>query len=687
MNRSWRVSTDTGDYLLKLFLDVRGPQLAFQFRVLRSLAAAGVPVVLPVPSVHGTDTLLVGGHEFGVFPWLNGRHRSGLSMSMERSRDLGRVLGSMHVTLHRAVPTPRAPFHQPSVPAPEALARVDRLLDLVDSRHGGGSFDALAERTLRMKRGMLAQLAHRRPPDIPVMASGYLHGDLHPHNVLLDDTDRVLAILDWDRLRVGPYSKELVRAAAFFFTYGDERGIDLDRAAAFVTGYREIFDLGAHEIGIALHRLWWERLCDNWVIEWHYMRRNQACDHLLPGQTALVKWWTAHFDEILKTLAPALSPGPGTARRGRLDGMAELPLVRLTGSPLDRGRQHGEALRDRVADNVALYTERMRHDAGLSADDIAERADRYLAVFTAADPDYRETMVGIAEGSGRSLRDIAMLNARFELLYSAWSAAGSPHSADECTGFGATRARTVDGAQRIGQNWDWFPGVRGGLLAWRDAELSVLAYTEAGIAGAKIGVNSAGIGLCVNGLSSQADDWRRDGLPFHLRTGRILRSRSLTEAVAHASVDAPSCSANFLIGSAADGVTDVESSPLGSRRLVADDDAVLVHANHFVDPDALGVVERHRTVPITTFSRAERLSALLNATPTVSTEDIAAALRDHEGGQLAVCRHPDPAKPEHLRTHTAFSAIIDLDAGSLSYTDGPPCESGFTTVELSEVAG
>lgn len=304
MNRSWRVETSTGPYLLKLFLDVQGEQLAFQFEVLRALTAARVPVVLPKPSNHHTDSLIFDGHEFGVFPWLaDGRHRSGLSMSLERCRDLGRVLGSIHLTLYNSVPTPRQPFFQPSIPVEQAMDRVDRLLDLIDSRHGGASFDALAERTLRMKRGLLAKLAHRRPPDIPVMSSGYLHGDLHPHNLLLDGEDRVMAVLDWDRLRVGPHSKELVRAAAFFFTYGDERGIDLKRAGEFVDGYRDIYDLGAPEIRIALHRLWWERLADNWVIEWHYMRRNQACDHLLPGQTALVKWWTANFDEVMHTLA------------------------------------------------------------------------------------------------------------------------------------------------------------------------------------------------------------------------------------------------------------------------------------------------------------------------------------------------------------------------------------------------
>jgi isopenicillin-N N-acyltransferase-like protein len=364
--------------------------------------------------------------------------------------------------------------------------------------------------------------------------------------------------------------------------------------------------------------------------------------------------------------------------------MVELPLVSLSGSPVERGRQHGAALSDRIAANVALYTARMRDDAGLSTTDIAERAAVYLDVFSTLDPDYRATMDGIAEASGQSLSNIAMLNARFELLYSAWSSAGVEVDVEDCTAFGAARQINDDATMRVGQNWDWFPGVQGGLLTWRDGDLSVLAYTEAGIAGAKIGLNSAGIGLCVNGLSSNFDDWRRAGMPFHLRTSRILRSRSLAEAVGHASVDAPSCSANFLIGSRG-RIVDVESSPVGSRRLEPAPGSVLVHANHFTDPQLLGVTETWRTRPITTFHRAERLEKLLNDRLPLQESTVAQSLRDHEGGILGVCRHPAPEKPVHLRTHTAFSVMMDLDNGRFSYTDGPPCESEFTTITLADV--
>lgn len=366
--------------------------------------------------------------------------------------------------------------------------------------------------------------------------------------------------------------------------------------------------------------------------------------------------------------------------------MSQLPIVTLQGSAWDRGQTHGQHLAPQVAANIAIYRDRMRQDAGLSDAQIAHRCQFYLDVFTELDPDYRAAMDGIAAGSGQSLQDIAMLNARFELLYSAWSEAGAARDVDECTAFGIRRTLSSDNAVRIGQNWDWFPGINGALLMWADDDLTTVAYTEAGVAGAKIGLNSAGIGLCVNGLSSNLDDWERGGVPYHLRTSRILGSRSLNEAIGHASVDPPACSANYLIGSSTGEIVDIESSPAGANRLTADDVRVMVHANHFVDPDALRITQRWNSSPITTFHRAQRLEKLMEAQHQVAHGDIEAALADHEGGILGLCRHPDAQKPPHLRTHTAFSAIIDLDALTMHYTQGPPCESGYERVGLAALA-
>lgn len=364
-----------------------------------------------------------------------------------------------------------------------------------------------------------------------------------------------------------------------------------------------------------------------------------------------------------------------------------LPIVELPGSPREQGRAHGEALRGEIHANVALYTRRLRHDAGLSAEEVATRTHAYLEVFTRLDSGYREAMDGIAEASGCRIDEIAMLNARYELLYSAWSAAGTaaPADAGECTGFGATRAATADGHVWIGQNWDWFPGVRGALLDVAAADgLRVLAFTEAGVVGGKIGLNSAGLGLCVNGLGSDADDWAAYGVPFHLRTWRILHSPSVETALAHATGDGLACSANFLIGSAADGgvVVDVEASPRGSNEL-SPSDGVLVHANHFVHPERLGITETFRVWPSSTYHRAARMGKSLAERRTagpLTPDDFAAAMRDHDGDPAGVCRHPDEALPVDERSETALSVMIDLDARELRYTVGPPCQAEYRRV-------
>ncbi|GLZ78786.1 peptidase C45 [Actinorhabdospora filicis] len=358
-----------------------------------------------------------------------------------------------------------------------------------------------------------------------------------------------------------------------------------------------------------------------------------------------------------------------------------LPHLTLTGTPHQQGLTHGRELAGDIAANVAMYRARLRDDAGLTGEQVAERAGLYLDVFTAADPAYRAMMDGIAEGSGLPLIDIAVLNARYEILYSAWSAAGRT-DVGECTSFGVTRAASGDGVARIGQNWDWFPGVRCALLRVEEEGRTILGLTEAGIAGVKIGVNDAGVGLCVNGLTSDTDSWERGGLPFHLRTWRALHAPDLAGAIAAVTEGAEagevSCSANFMLGDRG-GVADVELSPKGARVLRTE--RVLVHANHFVDPAVLGVTETWRTWPPTTFDRHERLETLLGDGP-VALDEIEAKLRDHENGVNALCRHPLPSQPEHLRVHTALGVILDLDAPAVSYTAGPPCESPFTTVAL-----
>ena len=373
-----------------------------------------------------------------------------------------------------------------------------------------------------------------------------------------------------------------------------------------------------------------------------------------------------------------------------------LPVVTLRGAPREQGRAHGEALREEIRHNVDLYLNRFLTDARLERAEVDRRAAAYLEVFGRESGDYRESMEGIAEASGRMLAEIAMLNARYEILYSAYSAIGMEEATGGCTAFAASRSATADGHLRIGQSWDWIPDVRGALLESASEGLRILAFTEAGIVGGKIGMNSAGIGVVINGLLSSLDDWARLGTPFHLRTSRILASRTFEEAVTHATAGVHGVSANFLIargrgaGAAGDGdgaesIVDLETSPAGWLG-IKPRGGTLAHANHFLEPERLSLWQPLREERTSTYQRCARMEQLLArraAAGPLAAGDLEDFLRDHEGHPDSICRHPNPQLPPDERTETVFAVVMDLDALEMRYAGGPPCTFSFATRTLN----
>jgi isopenicillin-N N-acyltransferase like protein len=364
--------------------------------------------------------------------------------------------------------------------------------------------------------------------------------------------------------------------------------------------------------------------------------------------------------------------------------MTMLPHVLLTGSPRQQGRQHGQAVRDRVHHNRALYFDRFRREAHIEPDEVLARARQYWPVIQAADPAYAGALEGLAEGSGVDLMDLVALNVRYEILYHQFSARAG---VDGCSAFALLPDRTAEGHLLLGQNWDWIPGVQGVLLQTAGESVDTLAFSEAGIVGAKIGLNSAGLGLAINGLMSTADDWARLGLPFHVRCHQILRATTLATAEAVALAKPRACSANYLLARRPAEVVDLETAPATYRRLEPAD-GMLLHTNHFLDPAVVGVVEpREDTIP-RSIHRYTRCQALFSAGDRLAVADVMAHLRDHEGyPRQSVCRHPDPTIPEAERYETVVSVVMDLDARRMWISDGPPCASAYAELALPMVGG
>ncbi|MEE9163189.1 MAG: C45 family peptidase [Thermoplasmata archaeon] len=370
---------------------------------------------------------------------------------------------------------------------------------------------------------------------------------------------------------------------------------------------------------------------------------------------------------------------------------ADLVYVEAEGSPREVGGAHGREARDLIGRNLDLYFHRFEAEWGLPKEVVLDRARRYEEVIAKADPDYMEALRGVAEGSGLPEAEILALNLRYEIVYSESSRQGMDLADDRlpsgCTSLALLPHRTVGAHLLMAQNWDWIPGIKAAVVKYRlDGSPTVLAFTEAGIVGPKIGLNSAGLGLLINGMLSDQDGWERFGVPFHVRCWQILRSETLDEAARVVHDSQGSCSANFVLGQALGNysrVLDLESSPIGTAEL-APSEGVLTHANHFHDPDALGIWQPLIPEKTSTFERQERIDELLprGATKELAIADVQAMLQDHENAPKSLCRHPMIELPEEQRYQTVVSAIMDVDERRFLIAHGPPCETEYLEFSL-----
>lgn len=301
-------------------------------------------------------------------------------------------------------------------------------------------------------------------------------------------------------------------------------------------------------------------------------------------------------------------------------------------------------------------------------------------------------MEGVAIGSKTKLLEITALNVRYELMYSQFSRIGLTRgpSSGGCTAFGALPEATINHHLLMAQNWDWIPETEGLFLKERpNTGEETLSFTEAGVVGGKIGLNSSGIGLAINGLVSNMDNWERLRKPFHVRCWEILRSKTIGEAVSRITRGERSCSANFLIGQQSTlgtgKLVDIESAPKSTIAL-SPENGILRHTNHFTEPQKLGVKQVLDTERWSTLHRYERITQLLDRTrrgdEKLNMVKAETMLRDHDGKPESVCRHPNSKFPVDERYQSVVSVVMDLYTSQLRATMGSPCENNYQTVRL-----
>jgi Ser/Thr protein kinase RdoA (MazF antagonist) len=302
LNRGVRISGPHGGYFLKQYLDdaghASGAAIAAQHRAIAALGDRGLPTAPPLTARDGRTSVLLRGRRYALFPWVEGSHRTGRSLDREQCTALGTLLGRIHTTLaelHPPVPQPRS---LPCADPDRTERTIADLLERSQLRTPQEPFDALARERLRERRELLAGYRHRRPQPDAAPPSGWVHGDFHHLNLLYREAVPV-AVLDWDRLGIKPCAEEAVRASTLFFNHPETGVLDLSRVRHYARGYREASGSSPEHLAAAVHRVWWERLNDFWILRWRYQRRDERADPLFPAAAAQLVWWCEEYEQVL----------------------------------------------------------------------------------------------------------------------------------------------------------------------------------------------------------------------------------------------------------------------------------------------------------------------------------------------------------------------------------------------------
>jgi isopenicillin-N N-acyltransferase-like protein len=348
-------------------------------------------------------------------------------------------------------------------------------------------------------------------------------------------------------------------------------------------------------------------------------------------------------------------------------------LIEIEGKAYERGRQYGARVAVAIRQTLEAYLQLIEFHTGLAREEAMAAAKAFGPIIEAHAPDLLVEMRGIADGARCDLLDIVLINARSELM----------GKTSECTALAAGAEATSRGQVLLGQNWDWYTAIEPEPLLLhirQDDKPEIITLVEAGQV-AKIGMNSAGLGVCLNFLE-HAD--RGQGVPVHVILRQMLGCAALGEAI-RAAIGVPrGGAANILLAHAAGEILDLELTATDADFVYADA-GWLVHANHFEsvrlrDGD-VGVA-----TSISTLARAARARRLLSAAArqgSVSLDIFHTILSDHTYGAYAICRHAEPSESPLQQTATCASLVMDLPALTMYLASGQPCREEFQAITFS----
>jgi len=374
----------------------------------------------------------------------------------------------------------------------------------------------------------------------------------------------------------------------------------------------------------------------------------------------------------------------GTPRAAAEAGES-IEVVVLEGSPLERGRIHGETLRGRIGPFLETWKMFLRLTTGATPEELIGGflgGTRFTEAIRRWTPDLLDELRGIAEGAGVDHDALLAFNLPDEF---AWYTEGTrpaaaSHQAEKCSSLGVGPRAGLPPI--MGQNMDIPSGSEGFEVLlhvkYADSDREAYLFSLAGMLGL-VGLSNAPVGVLNNALRQL--NVRADGLPVNFVVRGLLAQPDYTEAVAFINQVPHATGHNYVLG----GPEDVSCHECSAEKVIEFRPdrfpGAVYHTNHpFVNDDLAASRKKTPGKPTPSPSSQARCAALerrLAELPDAATMDVVRAiLSSRDDPDWPVCVPHSPLDPG--KSYSAGCLIIELSQPPvLHLAPGPPCETPF----------
>lgn len=347
----------------------------------------------------------------------------------------------------------------------------------------------------------------------------------------------------------------------------------------------------------------------------------------------------------------------------------ELPLIEVSGTHREIGRQIGEAMREQI--HHSLYNAQSLLESAfdtlqLSWDSAQIQARKYIPFAQERYPQYIAELEGIAEGANVEFDDLSVLNGMEAVTTDALHLT-------KCTSMAVNQERSANGHVLLAHNEDWVPEDEPDIFilhARPNDEPPFLAMTYGGLL-PNIGFNADGIAQACD--SVYPTDCRV-GIPRLVASRAVLGARTPADAIRHMLAPHRAAGYNNLLAHESGEMYNIEVSARRFAMLYAEE-GYLVHTNHYLDGN-MRAIESEPDELVSTRVRYFRALRLLRQTPLHRLDTLREIQKDHVNYQDSICNHSvDDTPLDREKTITAL--LIDLTERKMYATWGNPCENDY----------